>query len=52
MRNFESLLDALTDHTWGLTVSLEDFTNNAQIVTGSKAKKGAKRELNVDYKEM
>lgn len=49
-KHFEAILDALTEHTWGLTVSLMDFTDLALAVP-HKSSKAARREPNFDYKE-
>lgn len=50
VQHFDAILDALTEHTWGVTVSLKDFTELA-LSAPSKSSKAARRELNFDYKE-
>jgi hypothetical protein len=50
-KHFAALLDTLTDNTWGLTVTLKDFTDTAMSTGPLKATRGAKKEANFDYKE-
>ena len=60
VRHFAPVLDSLTDHTWGLTVSLKDFTDvaitfNRPLPHAGKKGAGAAvvhKDLNHDYKEM
>jgi len=55
-KHFETLLEVLTEHTWGLTASLPDFSDPAQPAPHQKLTKkaaaAARRELNFDYKDM
>lgn len=54
VKHFEALLDALTEHTWGLTVSLKDFATPGEtgpLVSAKKAAAAARKEPNYDYKE-
>jgi hypothetical protein len=50
-KHFAAVLDSLTEHTWGLTVSLKDFPDIALSSTPSKGSRAARRELNYDYRE-
>lgn len=51
VKHFDAILDVLTEHTWGVTVSLKDFTDLA-LTAPHKSSKTARKELNFDYKEM
>ncbi len=55
VKHFEALLDVLTEHTWGLTVSLKDFASAGEgespQVSAKKAAAAARKEPNYDYKE-
>ena len=61
MKHFAALLDTLTENTWGMTVTLRDFTDLAMssaIAIGAGAggatqrgKSTARHEPNYDYKE-
>lgn len=51
-KHFAAILDTLTEHTWGLTVSLRDFTDVALSSLPPKhSRAAARKELNYDYKE-
>jgi hypothetical protein len=54
VKHFAAILDALTEHTWGLTVSLKDFSDvsisaSRPVAPGKKG--GIRKELNHEYKE-
>lgn len=53
VREFAAILDTLTEQTWGVTISLQDLSDNFLSTSKlNKNKSGSKRELNLDYKEM